>query len=154
MPLSTAKLRAKVIERAPMALLTNAHEIALAVGLFFFALPLIATDSPPRISTAAIWPLLVAISGVATVYGVVKHKARFEWAGQLITGWTLAFYAFFVILDHGGYSAAVWILFAVASWWKAFRISSAVLVQKRLSRERIKVTQETLDAREEGGDHE
>lgn len=139
------RLRAWVIDRAPLPLLTNAHEAGIAVALMIVAVPLLSGEPPPPSVhhqvpgwIAAAWAWLLMASGFLTLWGLFTNRARMEWAGQNFMGHALTFYAVALVIRAGwdGFLASsIFGVLGLVSWWRAYKITHAPMVQARLVRE-------------------
>lgn len=137
-----SRARAWVVDHAPLPLLTNAHEVGISVALMLVALPLLGgAEGPPSIHQkvepwmAIGWAWTLVASGFLTLWGLFGHRPRLEWAGQLFAGWGLSFYALALVLATGrqGFLAsAIFGVLGLVSWWRAWKITNAPLVQARL----------------------
>jgi hypothetical protein len=125
--------------------LTHAHEVGIAVALMFVAAPIVLGAVPPESihaqtpgGLAAAWAWTLTLSGLATIWGLFRHRPRMEWAGQLFMGYGLTFYALALVAYtgvNGFLASAIFGVLGLVSWWRSFKISSAPQVQHRLIRE-------------------
>jgi len=135
--------RARVVDRVPLALLTHAHEAAIAVTLLIVAFPLISgiqgTASihekvDPFIAGAWAWALLAG--SFLTLWGLLAFRPRAEWSGQMILGYALTFYAFAIAWGagvQGLVTSSIFGILGVVSWWRSFKLTSQPYIQYRLN---------------------
>lgn len=134
--------RARIVDRAPLPLLTHAHEVGLSIALLVIALPLLGGDpAPPSIHSqvpeamATFWAWALVGGSVLTIWGLFANRPRVEWGGQLWLGYALTFYALALVWGAGAagfLASAVFGVLGLVSWWRAFKITSAAQVQHRL----------------------
>lgn len=138
--------RRAVIKRAPLPLLTNSHEVALAGALAVIGVALVLQEARPNSVTSQVphwmvltWAWSVLLGGLTTIYGVFARRMRWEWAGQIATGHGCGFYALAVATSVsfrvGGVIVVVFLMLSIVSHWRAFKITMMPYVQERLARE-------------------
>lgn len=135
--------RAWLIGHAPLPLLTHAHEVGLSVALAIVAMPLLGgAKGPPSIHqqvtnwVAIGWAWCLLVSAILTIWGLFANRPRMEWAGQLFMGYGLTFYAAALAFGAGwdGFRAStIFGILGLVSFWRAFKIVNATLVQARLA---------------------
>lgn len=136
-------LRMWVVDHVPVAFLTQAHELAIALVVLSLAVPAVLGALPGQ-GVAGVpgwawqaWGWSTIVGATSTWYGALRSRPRVEWAGQLVTGWSLSLFA--IRLTTLGLAAtyptvSVFLVLAVVSWWRAFKITNVALVQHRLTR--------------------
>lgn len=138
-----------LIDRAPLPLLTKAHEIALSIALVIIGVALVLEEAQPGSVTsqvphwvALIWAWAILLGGVATLWGIFGSRTRIEWFGQTATGHGCAFYSLAVAtalpLRTGFVVVMIFAVLALVSWWRAFKLTMMPYVQERLARETTK----------------
>lgn len=160
----TASWRERIICRAPMPLLTQAHEVFIAVAVFLIGLGMIfgpvrpesvAGQVPHLISVGWAWDLFAG--SAFTLWGLFRNYPRAEWSGQMFLGWGAGFYTVAIFLnvpfDLGAVVGGIFAALALVSWWRAFKISSAPYIQKRLVEETTHRQRSATEARERRSGH-
>jgi len=138
--------RARIVDAAPLAFLTHAHEAGIAVALLIVAAPLLgggmfgpeSVHSQVPAFMAVTWAWCLVAGAWLTIRGLVAFRPRMEWAGQITLGWALAFYALalaWTLQPAALLAGAVFGVLGVVSWWRSFKITSQPYVQYRLLRE-------------------
>lgn len=144
-----------MVDHAPLPLLTNPHEVALAVALLAIGMGLLVGDLNPASVTAQVPPLIrdgwawfLFVGSLLTIGGVFGPHPRAEWLGQLLLGWGSAFYAVAVLLsagiEVGGVVASVFTAVAFVSFFQAFKITSSGFVAYRLTVEAAKTAAQAV----------
>lgn len=138
--------RKRVVDGVPLPFLTRPHELTIAgvlavVGApaLFGALP--GQDSPYNPIPDPLWHGWggwMVLAAVLTIVGVFTNRVRMEWTGQLLAGYGLVFFSA-ILASLGGLrdtypTVLVFVLLAMVSWWRCFKLSSASYVQYRLAR--------------------
>jgi hypothetical protein len=136
-------IRMWVVDHAPVALLTHAHEVAVALVLLVMGVPA-AMGALPGQGEAGIpswawhlwsWALILGAGG--TIVGLFTSRPRAEWVGQMLAGWGLGLFAYrlaFLGLQYTYPTVLTFAVLASVSWWRAWKITSVALVQHRLTR--------------------
>lgn len=135
------------IDHAPPAFLTAPHELFIAVAMATIGIPLaLGVVQPNSVHAqvphwmAVVWSWGLLVGAVLTLFGLLgqRPRPRVEWSGQMLLGWSTAFYSAalwsFGSLEVGGVAIAVFAGMAIVSWWQAFRITSAEAVKFRLAK--------------------
>lgn len=138
--------RQRVVDAVPLPLLTRPHELTIAAIIFVLGFPALLgllpgqqhPDNPIPPWLWGGWGFAMTVASVFTIWGVFSNRVRMEWAGQLLAGYGLAFFAA-VIGRLGGLAETyptvlVFMLMAIVSWWRCFKLKSASYVQYRLTR--------------------
>lgn len=133
-----------IIDHAPIPLLTHAHELFLSGAVFLIGMALVFGDVAPGSVTSQVpawqsnlWALTLFIGSGLTIWGLFGNRPRLEWSGQILLGYGCAFYAaalaIGIPLNQSGVVFAIYTGLSAVSFWRAFNITSAPLVQKRLT---------------------
>lgn len=157
----TTEWRKRVIDRAPIPLLTQAHEVFLAVALLIIGAGLAFGPVNPESVVSRVpewmsqgWALTLFTGSVLTLWGLFGNRPRLEWGGQLLLGWGTFFYAVAILtgppLAQGAVSGSVFLGVAFVSWWRSFKITSAPLLQYRLTRAAREAHVRATDERRDG----
>jgi len=136
--------RKRVVDRAPIPFLTQAHEVFLAVALLVIGTGLLVSPVAPQSVHSRVpfwmsngWAFCLFAGSVLTLWGLFANRPRMEWGGQLLLGWGTFFYAVAILtgppLSQGGVSGLVFLGVALVSWWRAFKITSMPFIQHRLT---------------------
>jgi len=136
--------RARVVDRAPVALLTHAYEVLVAIALVLVGFGLVAdlveaTSVHAQVPNwmAEGWGWSLFLGSALTLVGLFQNRPRMEWAGQMMNGWGTFFYSMALYtgfpLTQGGVVASIFLAIALTAWWRAFKISSAAYIQYRLT---------------------
>lgn len=134
------------INRVPLPLLTNSHELALAAVMALLGLALLVQEVRPGSVVSqvpqwmvTVWSVMLLAGGVTTVWGVFRSRLRIEWTGQVLIGWGCAFYSLAVSqyagATEGGVVVAVFAMLSIVSHWRAFKLIMSPYVQARLARD-------------------
>lgn len=136
-----------VIDHAPLALLSHAYELVVAVVLGVLAVPILFGSVEPASIHAAlplwmarVWAWGLFVSAVLTVVGLYRpRQPRIEWVGQILMGTTLSLYSLAIFAEvgmtRGGLPGAVFGVLGALGGWRAFKVTCRDLIQDRLTRE-------------------
>ena len=136
-----------LIDRVPMALLTDAYEFFISFCLALLAIPVAlgrvdATSIHAAVTpwVATMWSVTLLIASILTMVGLLKPRyPRIEWIGQVMMAVDLGLYGvaimFEVGIDQGGISATVFAALSILGGWRASKISFRDVVRERLGRE-------------------
>lgn len=137
-----------MVDHAPIPLLTHAHEVFLAVAVFFIGAGLLAGDVRPGSVSESVpdwintgWAWFLFTGSCLTLWGLFQHRPRMEWAGQMLLGWGCFFYTWAIALNislaQGGVVTVIFGGLSVVSWWRAWKITNAAPIQARLAVESL-----------------
>lgn len=140
-----ASWRAKVVDRAPVAMLTHAYEVLVALALVIVGFALVADFVNPESVHSQVpewmadgWGWTLFIGSGLTLSGLFSTAPRREWAGQMLTGWGTFFYSLALCgadVRGANLSATIFLAIALVAWWRAFKITSTPYIQHRLTQE-------------------
>lgn len=137
-------VRMWLVDHAPVALLTHAHEVAVALVLLAMGVPAALGALPGQGATGipswawSLWSGAMIAGALGTIGGLFTARPRWEWTGQMLAGWGLALFAYrlaFLGLEYTYPTVLTFTILASVSWWRAWKITGVALVQHRLTRE-------------------
>lgn len=137
--------RRRIVDAVPLPFLTRPHELAIALVLLVLGVPALMGLLPSQehpLNPVPFWVwrgwgATMTGASVATIVGVFTNRVRMEWSGQLLAGYGLVFFTG-ILVALAGFSQTyptvlVFLILAVVSWWRCFKLSSASYIQHRLT---------------------
>lgn len=136
----------RVLDRLPMALLTQAYELVVSLALVVIAIPVVAGQVEPTSIHAAVRPTMATIWGVTLLVGaaltvaglLIPKRPRLEWSGQILMGISLLLYGIAVLnlaVPGSSVGGVVFTALGGLALWRAFKISFRNVIHERLARQ-------------------
>lgn len=155
-------LRERIVCRAPLVLLTSAHQVFLSTLVLITCIPMVfGVIRPDTIHSqvahwqAECWAWTLLAGSVLTLIGSCTYRPHIERVGVVWQGVPTLFYSAAILtgpgFKTGGLSAAIFFGYATLCFWRAFKISSSSEIQQRLLRDRRRLHRELEEHLHEGG---
>lgn len=137
----------RVIDRVPVALLTDAYELVVALVLALICIPVLFGQIQPTSIHATVgpafrtgWAITLLLGCALTVLGLLlPRRPRLEWVGQLLVGVDLAVYGVAAVVNGGvtrvGVAAGIFCSLGLLGLWRALKISWQGYIRGRLARD-------------------